>query len=440
MTDTPRFTDANLYRAGGRPEERDIVQDSIGDCYLVSSMGALAQRQPDAIRDAIHYDPKTGNFQVRLYQEESTWLGLSKEVKPVIVEVTQAEILDNIHRRGGSTMDNTGKDAVAWPAVIESAYAKLHDAKPSDGLGEGYQKIDGGWAQEAMLTLTGSRGDHLSNADIASMGADAARQRLTQAMADGRPVTLSTDPERTSHLFGMIGKDAPPDGLVDDHVYMVDRIYKDKDGTVQIELRNPWGNNSLPANWGEGKGSPSPTITVKLDDIVEGGGLESINIGPAPAARATDAKAVPAAGKPHHAAAPEQVPAAWDARDPGHRDYALHQSIDRGVAALNQHLSPEQHARLTGGLFASARESGMEHADRVVMSSKTAQQEAGATTFAIQGALDDPTHRRAQVDTAQALATPVEQSLMRAAAQVSPAQAMPSPQQDREQAPARMLQ
>ena len=54
------------------------------------------------------------------------------------IHVTHAELADNIARHGGSRMDNTGKDQIAWPAVFETAYAKMFDSNPKDGLLEGY--------------------------------------------------------------------------------------------------------------------------------------------------------------------------------------------------------------------------------------------------------------------------------------------------------------
>jgi hypothetical protein len=39
-----QYTAADLYRAEGRPHAADIQQDDLYNCYLVSSMGALAQQ------------------------------------------------------------------------------------------------------------------------------------------------------------------------------------------------------------------------------------------------------------------------------------------------------------------------------------------------------------------------------------------------------------
>src|SRR5687767_6207754 len=67
---TPRFEGNDLYGPGGNPRAADIDQDSIGDCYFVATIGALAEKQPDRIKNAIDYDPATGNYTVKLHKEE----------------------------------------------------------------------------------------------------------------------------------------------------------------------------------------------------------------------------------------------------------------------------------------------------------------------------------------------------------------------------------
>jgi hypothetical protein len=68
----PGQTDQQLYGASGQPQLVDIQQDKIFNCYLVSSMGALADQQPDRIREAIRYQPESnradgGVFHVSLH-------------------------------------------------------------------------------------------------------------------------------------------------------------------------------------------------------------------------------------------------------------------------------------------------------------------------------------------------------------------------------------
>lgn len=103
---------------------------------------------------------------------------------------------------------------------------------------------------------------------------------------------------------------------------------------------------------------------------------------------------------------------------PGHPDYALHQQIRQGVAALD-----EKHGRpfdaisenLTASLTVKAREQGLERADHVLLSNATASQPAGHNIFVVQGDPADPTHLRAGMPTAVAAQTPMVESLQQLA-------------------------
>ena len=66
-----QYTAADLYGPDGRPHAADIRQDDIYNCYFLAPMGALSEQQPDRIRDAVRFNPETGDFNVRLYRPPS---------------------------------------------------------------------------------------------------------------------------------------------------------------------------------------------------------------------------------------------------------------------------------------------------------------------------------------------------------------------------------
>jgi hypothetical protein len=89
----PRFTQEHLYSGSGPsevPRAQDINQDNLNDCYFVAPLAGLANLQPQRIKDAISYDANTGNFTVTMYRDNAG------KAEPVKVEVTQAELLDNV--------------------------------------------------------------------------------------------------------------------------------------------------------------------------------------------------------------------------------------------------------------------------------------------------------------------------------------------------------
>lgn len=346
----PRFTDQNLYDADGIPDRDDIRQDALGDCYFVSTLGVVAGQQPDRIRNAIVYNSDRQTFSVTLYEKEKDKDG--KETGTILqktIEVTQAEIADNIDKRkGGSTADNTGRDDNIWPAVMETAYAKTKDSDPAKkGLDEGYTNITnrdgepGGRANEAMLAITGVPGSEkhivslqsveekqtdgtakkvMSSVDLVSeigrtyidlakndttgkaldkaiegtafdknkvatgsayeVGLEYLYADVEKALREGRPVTLNTreEPKATKEERKAGAADAPEDGLIDRHSYMVERIYKDDAGRIQVQLRNPHGHNNEGPN---GHRSENAVITVPLDSLVRSDSVKLV-YGPKP--------------------------------------------------------------------------------------------------------------------------------------------------------------
>ncbi len=269
-----RFDSADLYGAKG-PQAADIRQDALGDCYFVATLGAVAQQQPDAIRNMISFDAKTGNFTVTLHDNDGN---------PQSVQVTQAELEDNLARQGGSTADNSGLDGPIWPAVAETAYAKIHDSNPADGLTEGYNAIaNGGWPQDAMQTITGDRGDEIRYSEGFFESENSALDRMAgqvdAALSNDRPVTLWTVPENRSLWDKIRGNEGTQDGLVDNHVYTVEGVHKNADGEWMVTVRNPWSTNM---NVGEGHDTASPTMEVPLRTLADTGGAEAFTVGPAP--------------------------------------------------------------------------------------------------------------------------------------------------------------
>jgi hypothetical protein len=268
----PRFTDKNLYGPAG-PMPSDIKQDSLGDCYFVATLASVARQSPDYIRQTIAYDKFSQHFVVRLFD-------MAGKVK--YIHVTQAELADNIARQGGSRMDNSGKDEKAWPSVFETAYAKMFDSNPNDGLLEGYNKIaNGGWPKDAMMAITGFLGDELKFALIPPLSRmqsiELLGTRVARAIKMRKFVTLWSvaESDHRTVVAKAAGAAIAQDGLVDNHVYTVMSMTQALHGGWTVNLRNPWGIN---LNVGEGSDTRSALISVALKTLVDTGGLQSFRV------------------------------------------------------------------------------------------------------------------------------------------------------------------
>lgn len=254
------YTAANLYDAGG-PQPSDIAQGGIGDCGYLSTLAAVAQENPSAIRNAISYNERTQTFNVQLY---------TRSGRQVTVRVDQAAVRANIARAdgSGSLLDNNpGQRTPVWPAVMESAFARLRDSNHRNGVAEGYQAIGKGeFPSSVMMTVTGSEG---RSAQFSINPGETQAQAINRL---GTTVETALNANKPVTAWTVAGTSA--DGLVDDHVYSVSSISQDSSGNWQVELRNPWGQN----NW-EGFSNNSATTTRPLQDLVNSGALYSFQIG-----------------------------------------------------------------------------------------------------------------------------------------------------------------
>nr|WP_117309388.1 XVIPCD domain-containing protein [Stenotrophomonas sp. G4] len=66
---------------------------------------------------------------------------------------------------------------------------------------------------------------------------------------------------------------------------------------------------------------------------------------------------------------------------------------------------------MSASLLVLAKHSDLSRVDHALLSNATAQNPAGHTVFLVPGELNDPSHLHASMTTAQAVQTPVEQSL-----------------------------
>jgi len=101
----------------------------------------------------------------------------------------------------------------------------------------------------------------------------------------------------------------------------------------------------------------------------------------------------------------------------GDADRSLHMQIRAGVERLDaEHgkLWDESSQRMTASLLVLAKEQGLSRVDHVVLNNSTERLARGERVFIVEGAMDDPAHRRGHMNTIDALRTPEAESLHRA--------------------------
>ena len=209
----------------------DVKQGQIGDCYLMSSIAALAEREPAAI-DRMIKDEKygaDGNLEsATVTLHVKNWLG-QLEAKDVKVDCRQF----SAHRANFGDTDKSGKQEL-WPVVIEKAYAQLN-SDSYHGIGRG------GSAASAMETLTGKSSRTVGVGDYSF-------EKMDADLRSGKLVVLTTSKVKDADGNVIDGKKKLQQGLegqnlYGNHAYTVLDSKVDESGQKMVKIYNPWGSN-----------------------------------------------------------------------------------------------------------------------------------------------------------------------------------------------------
>jgi hypothetical protein len=222
----------------------DVVQGSIGDCYLVAAFSSLAHTNPDTIKNAFTENPD-GTVSVRFFEKRA---GGRYEAVSVTVD---RDLPTETGPRSKYAKSRT--ETEHWVTLLEKAYAQWKGNYEAIG--------NGGNAGTVFEALTGRPPQWTSTSYSAP---DALFKRLTDATSTGKPVTAGTH-----------GKDSGVDytgtGVYAWHAYTV-MSTSEEAGEKYVQLRNPWGRSEHGSD-----GKDDGIFKMKLEDFTKL--YSSINIG-----------------------------------------------------------------------------------------------------------------------------------------------------------------
>lgn len=223
--------DANAF------SPNDVNQGSIGDCYFLASLVAIANSQPQLLQQAIHANAD-GSYTVRMYrpEQEEYLFGLMSErvLRPVQVVIWPTFPLEAAghdaanpnadanpgHAHGGD-VDAAGNPEL-WVRLFEKAYALLMGSYATIGKG--------GLGANALEALTGETyTEEVNDGDT--------HERIIELVGEGVPVEVGTKP---ADFYTSLSEEqatwARDNSVVGGHAYAV--MAADESG---ITVRNPWG-------------------------------------------------------------------------------------------------------------------------------------------------------------------------------------------------------
>jgi len=194
----------------------DVTQGAVGDCFFLSSLIAVARRNPTALERMI--SPQSdGSYNIRFYVRDGD------NFRSQIVNVT-ASFPRSSSGTGGHIYAHQGDSDASgqelWVRLLEKAYAKLRGS---------YDEIHGGFSSDALETIMGQESEVFR---VPFNTTSNLVLRIRNAFRNNHPVTAATynDPLFTANLATRANE------IVSGHAYAVMDVTDDT-----ITLRNPHG-------------------------------------------------------------------------------------------------------------------------------------------------------------------------------------------------------
>jgi hypothetical protein len=239
-TDLPTLTDSSLvYRSVSgslfphTPSNNDEYQGELGDCYFISSLGTLADSNPQAVEN-MFINNGDGTYTVRFYtgtygasynySTGSISDGFSNGVgTPEYVTVNAMLPTTGygmlVYADYGAMYNNAAN--ALWIPLAEKAYAQWDQTGQEGRSGvNAYGEIQGGWMATVYAQVLGH------NATDYIMSATSQQAAIT-ALSNKEAVTIGTD-NFSGTLYGLYA----------DHAYA---IIGYNASTEKFTLYNPWG-------------------------------------------------------------------------------------------------------------------------------------------------------------------------------------------------------
>jgi hypothetical protein len=207
----------------------DVDQGSLGDCYFMAAVGAVAKANPQAIKNLISGPDKKGNYQVKLYVNKNkteyfSWRNYE------MVTITPEFLVNS----SGKPIYAGLGDGELWVMLLEKAYAILRGKHRYGKAADDYQGIAGGSGEEAIEVLTGQEAHQFI---LKTLTKESMVEKIRSALDENKPITTTTPSKYSNHQKEDMRKKEI--SLYASHVYYILDIDE-----REILLRNPHNNSS----------------------------------------------------------------------------------------------------------------------------------------------------------------------------------------------------
>ncbi|HLP11115.1 MAG TPA: C2 family cysteine protease [Flavobacteriales bacterium] len=205
----------------------DAVQGSLGDCYLISSIAAVARRRPDLIKSLIAYKPGDSFATVTLYILDAD----TQKYEPKKITVS----FDFPAKNGQPGYAKQG-DNELWVMLIEKAYAQE--------MG-GYANIESQSPAQALAVLTGTPPTQTGTEENNVAEQLKTANEVNYAVVAGTKEEGDIKPPYTIEKINgnpIVRLNTSKEKIYPKHAYTV--LAYDETSNM-IKLRNPHGNKTM---------------------------------------------------------------------------------------------------------------------------------------------------------------------------------------------------
>ena len=206
--------------------------NTLGDCYLIASLAAIAVSDPDWVTThvvtAAGRPPTDPRYIVTLF----------KDGKPIRLTVDPFKLSDGAKNRNATSGLET------WPAIVENAFQQLKG---------GLDEMPAGFADEALPFFTGKESSRVFLPDLTTRsGVDQLWTMLLERSQPpepgtrffdvrmSSPVVATTKYDNKLSLRSLVGGRVSPD-YVPMHAYAILGIGNNAQLGRFVKLYNPWG-------------------------------------------------------------------------------------------------------------------------------------------------------------------------------------------------------
>lgn len=266
-------------------------QGKVGDCYLLSSISALASTPngKKLLQNNIKQD-KQGNYAVSLPGAKIAMLDFKKNGKHCYITGTYTVSKQEIADAKKSGKYSSGDDTVL---LIELAYEKYraevlktnkangtsgrHNfAGQYSGAATEGSPLDGGQNQEAYFILTGRKPNvYRASKPVKNVGYEQIRtknvsmsnQKIKDKDVDNNLDKMMDDPDRYASTAGF--KLKMPNGKVSGHAFSIQKVTEDK-----VYLVNPWDSSQVKVMTREQFKESATSLTILDTERNQQGGMK----------------------------------------------------------------------------------------------------------------------------------------------------------------------